>query len=494
MSIKNSDNTSSINVDEAFINYQLKIPVVSSLPSIGVNVGDLVYYNGEVYYRDSSQWIKFANGSPPTGAFWEVGGDTLTNDSVIGSLNNFDVIMQRNGIEYLRLDNNHMNASKNLDMGSNWVRSSHIPTSQTDLTNLKYTDDNYFNKNSGGNITGNSTFNSNLFVSGFTTLKGSTVINENLTVNSIVDCTSALTILRNKLGFIGNSDFNSSIYNNLQNIDGYGSFDGLKLNTYNGMKVSIGDFSVSQQTKFNLDNIGQIGINTISASARLDVVEQDSIDSLTARFVKDSYNPTANAWQGRIVTGIGSGTGTASSVFIAGNLNSEAHIGGHRSDLSEWRPLKINYGNVTQSSVFMCGTDTNARLGVGTQSPSTKLEVVGDIKCSGDYYDGNYMVKGAIFYARIIIGGGTASIDTNYINQGITVSYIGVGSSQVTLPITFSAGNYPIPQVSISEPSTITNLNISVNIISGSVYEINTFDNSGSPADRNYYIQFIATV
>jgi hypothetical protein len=62
--------------------------------------------------------------------------------------------------------------------------------------------------------------------------------------------TGNLGVLRKRLTFSSvSSDANHSIYNNYDNIDGEGSFDGMKMNVYDGLRVRVGNASGATPTQ-----------------------------------------------------------------------------------------------------------------------------------------------------------------------------------------------------------------------------------------------------
>jgi len=71
------------------------------------------------------------------------------------------------------------------------------------------------------------------------------------------DSSKSFTVNRGKVTFSNaEGDFNHSIYNNGYNIDQKGKWDGMKMNTYNGLDVNIGDANETVKTALSIDSIG----------------------------------------------------------------------------------------------------------------------------------------------------------------------------------------------------------------------------------------------
>jgi hypothetical protein len=78
---------------------------------------------------------------------------------------------------------------------------------------------------------------------------------------------------RNRLIFSNaDTDWNHSIYNNYYNLDGEGSWDGLKMNVFNGLSVRVGNAGgVTPTTALYVNSSGNVGLGTTNINNRLEV-------------------------------------------------------------------------------------------------------------------------------------------------------------------------------------------------------------------------------
>ena len=206
------------------------------------------------------------------------------------------------------------------------------------------------------------------------------------------------------------TDVNHSIYNNFTNIDGEGSWDGMKMNVFAGLDVRTGNAGAGQQvsnlriadglvrvgrttgpstleigdvntgewrlstggsalsigndfddngtydTRVYIRNNGNVGIGNTVPNHQLSVgVPTADIQGVTVRGYSD-----IGSWKG------GGAFGFNSASVIMGQLNGMAEIGGHSATLNAWADLAINSGG--------------GNVGVGTSSPSTKFHTTGGVR------------------------------------------------------------------------------------------------------------------
>lgn len=167
-----------------------------------------------------------------------------------------------------------------------------------------------------------------------------------------------VNINRGKLKFSTEPDDNHTIYNNFRNIDDEGSWDGIKMNVYNGLNVRVGNNGSTSALFIN--SSGYTGIGTTTPSCGLDV-------AAGAGWISGSFS------------GLG---GTDKVVF--GNINSHATIGTHNSSLSAWETLMLNCnpGSGSGGAGGNVVTGFNATVGIGTANPapSAALEISSSAK------------------------------------------------------------------------------------------------------------------
>lgn len=65
-----------------------------------------------------------------------------------------------------------------------------------------------------------------------------------------------LAVSRGRFSFANNfTDDNHCIYNNLDDIDGQGKWDGMKINCYQGLRIRTGNSGADQKLEVNINNI-----------------------------------------------------------------------------------------------------------------------------------------------------------------------------------------------------------------------------------------------
>jgi hypothetical protein len=94
-----------------------------------------------------------------------------------------------------------------------------------------------------------------------------------------ISTTSNLHTQRGRLAFSNTSDdANHTIYNNVNNIDAEGAWDGMKMNVFNGLDIRVGDAGAKKQiSALRIESTGNIGIGLVPTTNALHVATAKSV-------------------------------------------------------------------------------------------------------------------------------------------------------------------------------------------------------------------------
>ncbi|GAB3587568.1 hypothetical protein [Hymenobacter daeguensis] len=174
---------------------------------------------------------------------------------------------------------------------------------------------------------------------------------------------------------------------------------------------------------------------------------------------------------------------------------------------SEWRPSflrSIDAGSFTGGLAFYTnGTGSanrtsslegmrlvNGRLGIGTTTPDSRLDVDGTITLSGaNANEVNRAQTGTANLVPICYGNvdDSGTISAAGSTGNFTVSKVGTGTYEVTITgESYFYPNYTTMAVLNGSPNSSSTGEVMVNSISGLRLVVNTFNSAGSPADRGF--------
>jgi hypothetical protein len=178
--------------------------------------------------------------------------------------------------------------------------------------------------------------------------------------------------------------------------------------------------------RLRIRSTGDIGMKTDNPRAHVQI---NPTAHSTAAYPALSVNATSANW-----TAINAGSHLAEDRVVLGTLSGKATIGGHNNPHTLWSDLIINPA-------------TDGRVGVGTQAPTHKFHVSGDVNVSA----GTYRLDGLpiqVFLERYLGGSTNLAQVPNYLNW-TEIGYIDLphaGLWRLTAPVRlyFSANDFHI--------------------------------------------------
>jgi len=192
-----------------------------------------------------------------------------------------------------------------------------------------------------------------------------------------------VSLARNRLVFSSASvpnDFNHSIFNNANNLDAEGAFDGFKYNGYDGHWFRVANASGAVPTTAMFINVsGQIGIGTTTTfSNQLLIHGGNAISGISL----GNFNTT-----GAGVKYIGITASTNGTLISANSGFSGITFGGPNDGGGTSGYLAFHTHSFGVASNERMRIDKNGNVGIGIATPSSTLQVNGSLAKSSGTFD-----------------------------------------------------------------------------------------------------------
>jgi hypothetical protein len=200
---------------------------------------------------------------------------------------------------------------------------------------------------------------------------------------ALTETNANLGLNRGAVWFNGNGDTNHYLYNNYNNRDGAGAFDGMKWNAYNGLWVRGG--ASGANTGLFVNSSGNVGIGTTTVNGRMNIYE--------------ATGSGAGTTSGTLTLDHGNNYGSSSIVFPS-RINYGSDYGyiqynDTRGGAGETANMIIGTSNDGDDHVSLMPA---GNVGINTLTPGYKLEIQGNDYATGGRYTSDYF--------RVYGGGG----------------------------------------------------------------------------------------
>jgi len=255
---------------------------------------------------------------------------------------------------------------------------------------------------------------------------------------------------QNKLNVLGDANVTGTLYLNNNNVsDTYVPYTGALRNVVLGAN----NFSVNTNTIFVNKENSRVGIGTVSPSSDLEIAKTDGANLRVSDVVENKYLELNN-----------------SNIFmVRPDASIFALTIGTRS-VGDWSSGNINSGDIIfkPNNTEALRIDAGGNVGIGTNNPQNKLNVLGDINATTN------------IYGNVLYEAGVSLVDKYYLatNPSVfwnTTYYGGIGNWTLDKP-----NYYTSAQVNALPISTFTNDNSYYN--STSLQNISQLVN-----DNSYY-------
>jgi hypothetical protein len=243
-------------------------------------------------------------------------------------------------------------------------------------------------------------------------------------------------------------------------------------------------FNTNNTERMRIDNAGNVGIGGIAPATRLDV-----------RGAINVYNPSDAAWDfnanDKLIT-LRAGNdffGSEQGVEFATNASGPTASIWAKSWSGDYNSGRLTFLTKTAGSLTQKMTiDESGNTGIGTTTPTAKLDVNGSIKSDNQIYAGkNALINGAIDFAQrgtsiTTVGGYQYTLD-----RFITRTSTAGGSVVTTQELTNDTTNLPNIQYCARLRRSTGNTNGSALQLSQAIENVNSIQFIGSKVTLSFY-------
>jgi hypothetical protein len=288
-----------------------------------------------------------------------------------------------------------------------------------------------------------------------------------LSVNGNISSTSGnLHTNRGRVAFSSTAgDANHSIYNNYNNIDGEGLWDGMKFNVYAGASFRVGDAaSATPTTALYINSSGNVGIGTTNPGFPLFVYR---------------------------------GGGSVDTIVMNGDVGYNVGLGIYKGGSQKWAVYSSNIDtfniyNTGLNSIVFSILSGSGNVGIGTTSPGRPLDVVGSIRTQAGTVDFSNDTNNQIWVSTSNMNFKTNGSEKMTILSGGNVG-IGTTSPQTRLAVgngSLADTNVPLQ---ISSQGNATQAFIGINKNGGYGLLLGYNETTGSLSGIGAYIRQVST-